>query len=292
MLSDGRPVFDLRIFPVLEAPNLASYLGHLPLKDAFNRFVIGDPEVQLTAELAIVDWPELRSLYRDVDRSTYWLWPLDPDEVTDIGEFDPIQPYITGRVHTPATDRAQALLRKRYKAMINALQTGLLLAVGDPVRSSDKQEILTTIWGGPGYYFDRRTGDLLQDRDWGDQPFETTPMSDGRENYQLRWRAVLLRSPPVHNSSQTGKPSKSTQQKNKFEERYEGCLDFLCRLMRATPHLRPKRKQLIFRDAKVACGENLGWDIFCAAWEAAKRAVPDAADAWSRAGAPKKSYRK
>src|SRR5690349_4152700 len=36
VLRDGLPVFDLRIFPVLEAPNLSDYLGHLPLKEVVN----------------------------------------------------------------------------------------------------------------------------------------------------------------------------------------------------------------------------------------------------------------
>ncbi|KRP85217.1 hypothetical protein AOQ73_39100 [Bradyrhizobium pachyrhizi] len=292
-ICGGMPVFDLRIFPVMEAPNAVEHLGHIPLKDLFNRFVVGDPEVQHLAQFAIVRSPDLRRVYRPSERSDFCFWPLDPDGLIDIGEFtDPIQDCLPGYVHTPETAEVGKVLRRRYRAMVRALHSGLFVAVGDPVWERDSREILPTIWGAPGYYLDRRTGDLLQDRDWGDEETEVTPMLDNSEWYELRWRAVLLRPANPVSSVDKSNETKAGNHKNKFQERFDRCLDYLCKLMKDSPHHRPKTKRMIFRDAKIVCGGNLGWGIFCLAWDAAKEAVPDAVEAWSRAGAPKKSYRK
>jgi hypothetical protein len=291
IFCSGSPVFDLRIFPVLEAPNAAEQLGHISLKEVFNRFVIGDPEVQHLAEFAIAASSELRRLYRPSERNDHCFWPLDPDDLIDIGELtDEIEEYeyFARYACTAETNAAQKVLRQRHRAMIGVLQSGRFVAVGDPVRERDPQEILPTIWGAPGYHLDRRTGDLLRDRDWGDEEFETTPMPDNSECYEVRWRAILLKPAKVPSVSQS--EIKACDYLNKYQERSERCFGYLCKLMKESPHQRPKPKRMIFRDAKAVCGGNLGWPIFCEAWDAAKAAVPEAVEAWSRAGAPRKSY--
>jgi hypothetical protein len=43
-------VFNVRVFPILRAPNAASYLNGLSLAEAFRKFVINDPEVVALAK--------------------------------------------------------------------------------------------------------------------------------------------------------------------------------------------------------------------------------------------------
>jgi hypothetical protein len=43
----GKDVFDLRLFPVLRAPNVQEILLDVPFKAAFDLYVMGDPEVEL-----------------------------------------------------------------------------------------------------------------------------------------------------------------------------------------------------------------------------------------------------
>jgi hypothetical protein len=38
-------VFNVRVFPILRAPNAAAYLNGIPLTEAFRRYVVEDPEV-------------------------------------------------------------------------------------------------------------------------------------------------------------------------------------------------------------------------------------------------------
>jgi hypothetical protein len=72
------------------------------------------------------------------------------------------------------------------------LRSRRLLAEGDPVRPNDPQQILSSIWASPSYYFDSRSGNILEERNWGDEEVQTFRSDDGRENYLVRWRAVLI----------------------------------------------------------------------------------------------------
>jgi hypothetical protein len=76
------------------------------------------------------------------------------------------------------------------------------------------------------------------------------------------------------------------------EEKFESCLEFLKMRMSESPEIRPKAKRLVWLDARENCSANISWPTFLNAWAAAKLAVPQAADAWSRAGAPQKSGQK
>ncbi len=291
----GEALFDLRIFPILEAPNVVEHVGIIPLQDFFSRFVAGDPEVQRLAQLAIAKAPDLARIYGQSGTERRYFWPLDPDELIDIGEFEHvIQKHIRGYVWSPETVRAQEIFRQRYRAMIRLLRNRHLVGFGDPIRSNDPQEILCTIWGTPGYQLDRRNGNLLQDREWGDEEIEITRLPDGSECYDLRWKAVLLKPAMTSSTVEHIAPVSrdSSRRRSLRVERFDCALECLKRMMAASPKAKPKKKQLIFEDVRRECHDNLGWDTFCAAWEAAKKAVPHAAAAWEARGAPRKTYLK
>ncbi len=74
-ICGGQPVFDLKIFPVLEAPNAVEHLGHIPLSDLLDRFVIGCPEVQYASYCAIEQLPALRRVYTPTEEHRICYWP-------------------------------------------------------------------------------------------------------------------------------------------------------------------------------------------------------------------------
>lgn len=291
----GESLFNVRVFPVLLAPNVVEHLGYFSLKDAFSRFVIGDPEVQYLGNIASVKVPQFLDLYREGIGHCGYYWPLTAKNLFSIGEPDPVAEKYFGYCSTVETDLAQRALRNRYEAMLNLLRSRRLIAEGDPARPNAPQQILSTIWDSPTFHFDSRTGDILEDRDWGDEEAETFRFDDGRQNYVVRWRAVLLR-PPAERVDQVreDKAELTTSERRKMTptEKFECCFEFLRMEMELSPNFRPKTKKLFWLDARDHCRTKVSWPMFKNAWAKAKGAVPAAAPAWERAGRTRKSGQK
>lgn len=293
-ICDGESFFNVSVFPVLLAPNVVEHLGHVALKATFSRFVIGDPEVQYLGGVASAKVASFLSLYREGHVEGNHYWPVRFEELWWLGEPEEIAQKYMGYRSTPETDLAQRALRNRYEAMLNLLRTRRLVAEGDPVRPNDPQQIRSTIWESPAYYFDSRTGDLVEDRDWGDEEVETVRSDDGRQNYVVRWRAVLLG--PVAGRAEQVRENKvelptSKSRKMTPTEKSECCVEFLKNQMKLNP-LKPKAKTLIWLDARQHCGANISWPMFKAAWAIAKGVVPEAAPNWEKSGRPRKSGQK
>jgi len=292
---DGEPFFNVSVFPVLLAPNVVEHLGHVALKTIFSRFVIGDPEVQYLGGVASAKAPSFLSLYQEGHIAGYYYWPVRFEELCWLGEPDEIAQKYMGDRSTPETDLAQRALRNRYEAMLNLLRTRRFVAEGDPVRPNDPQQIRSTIWESPAYYFDRRTGDLLEERNWGDEEVETLRSDDGRENYVVRWRAVLIGGnggsdvPVRENNAQ---PNASKTRKLNPAEKFECCFEFLKATMKESAEIKQKSKKLFWRDACDHCKTNISWPMFKDAWARAKGVVPEAAAIWEKSGRPRKSGQK
>jgi hypothetical protein len=290
-ICDDESIFNLSVFPVLLAPNLVEHLGYVSLKAIFGRFVIGDPEVQYLGGIASAKVPDFLSLYREGRVEGNHYWPVRFEELCWLGEPDEISQKYMGYRSTPETDLAQRALRNRYEAMLNLLRSRHLVAEGDPTRPNDPQQIRSTIWESPTYYFDSRTGDLLEERDWGDEEVEIFRFDDGRENYVVRWRAVLLgpgagRVEQVHENKIELTTSKSRKMTPK--EKFECCFEFLKTQMKLSPDFRPKTKRLFWLDAREHCKAKISWPMFKDVWAKAKGVVPEAAPIWEKAGRSRK----
>jgi hypothetical protein len=294
-ICDGELFFGLSVFPVLLAPNVIEHLGYVSLKSIFSRFVIGDPEVQYLGAIASAQIPDFLWLYQDGHVGGNHYWPVDVEELHGLGEPDEMAQKYMGYRSTRQTDLAQSALRNRYEAMLNLLRARRLVAEGDPIRSNDPQLIRSTIWESPSYYFDSRTGDLVEDRDWGDQEVEIYRFDDGRENFVVRWRAVLLgpgagRVEQV-NENQVELPTSKTGKMTPVDK-FECCFQFLKAQMKESPNFRPKTKALFHLDAREHCKAKISWPMFKDAWAKAKGVVPEAAPVWEKAGRSKKSGQK
>jgi hypothetical protein len=287
-VRDGESIFNLRVFPVLLAPNVVEHLGHFSLKDAFSHFVIGDPEVQHLGNIASAKVPKFRDLYREGMCYCGYYWPLNTESLFSLGEPDLVAQKYFGYCSTVETDLAQRALRNRYEAMLRLLRSRQLMAEGDPTRPNDPQQIRSTIWESPTYYFDSRTGDVLEGQEWGDGEVEIFRSDDGRENYVVRWRAVLLgpaagRVEQVHKAVTTSKNRKITP-----TEKFDCCFEFLKMRMKESTAVKQKSKKLVWLDARDHCKANVSWPMFKDAWAKAKAEVPKAAPIWGKAGRPKK----
>jgi hypothetical protein len=186
----GKDVFDLRLFPVLRAPNVQDVLLDVPLKAAFDLYVMGDPEVERLGSIAVSDCRKLANVYF-TSESQIRYWPLDADSLLEIGELDDhgehFWYYPTARTHAAAL-----ALRDRLDALIDLLRRRIYCVEGDPFREVDPRVIPESHWLRPALWFDLRTGDLVQERDWDKEEVDGYRFEDGRENYAVRWRATML----------------------------------------------------------------------------------------------------
>jgi len=186
----GTDVFDLRIFPVLKAPNVDRLLLDVPLKTAFDLHIIGDPEVERLGTIAVSDCAKLADVYFAGEGQMRY-WPLDSDSLLEIGELEEhgeyFQYYPTARTHA-----ASLALRDRLDALIGLLRRRIYCVEGDPFRAADPRVIPESHWLRPALWFDLKTGDVVQERDWGEDEVDYHRFEDGRQDYAVRWRATML----------------------------------------------------------------------------------------------------
>jgi hypothetical protein len=113
------------------------------------------------------------------------------DSLLEIGELDDhgehFWYYPTARTHAAAL-----ALRDRLDALIDLLRRRIYCVEGDPFREADPRVIPESHWLRPALWFDLRTGDLVQERDWDKEEVDGYRFEDGRENYAVRWRATML----------------------------------------------------------------------------------------------------
>jgi hypothetical protein len=186
----GKDVFDLRFFPVLKAPNVEDVVLDVPLKSAFELYVKGDPEVERLGAIAVSDYAKLAEVYFTDDGQKRY-WPLNPDNLLEVGELEDHSQYFH-YYPTAHTHAAAVALRDRLDALISLLRRRIYCVEGDPFRAGDPRVIPESHWLHPALWFDQKTGDVVQERDSGEDEVDHYRFDDGRDNYIVRWRAAML----------------------------------------------------------------------------------------------------
>jgi hypothetical protein len=290
-LSGTERIFDVRIFPVLLAPNVAEFVSRISLKNALLNLILGDPEVESLGRVESKRVPP--SQFHEVEQSRgYHYWSVDPDitwsHVSDPDEYGEYYCYLgmAGRL-------AVIALNRRFRALLQLLQREVYLAEGDPTRPNGSQHILPAIWSHEAYFIDDRTGDVLEDAIGRVEKSKIASFGDGREYYKVRWRAVMLTSskhvgrvaqyePVILSDPQ---PQRAPQVIAKVGTLTK-CAAWLELKMREDPGHRPKRKQ-DFLDEARSKWPDLSERRFDRLWEQSIEIT--GAHAWSFAGAPKRS---
>jgi hypothetical protein len=184
---------DIRIYPPLLAPCHVDLLAGRTLAEAFQQFVLDDPEVAALGREAVRLSPEFEAVITRGRCQVYGFeeWPLafersvmvstvHPDVAKRSmydgpGEPDPIE----------VVNAAEAL-KHRYRALISILRRGELEGLGVPATRGYSDVILRSIWSRDDFYLDARAGDVVQDN----------PESTGRHDRLIRrWIGVMLQRP-------------------------------------------------------------------------------------------------
>lgn len=190
--GDGRALMeliDVRVFPVLLAPDCVEIVSGRALKEVMREFVLQDPEVAALAAAAIRLAPDFKKVF--IQGNAYvqgWReWPLgsgrtiggavhpDPKKRLpfEARNADPIEAVV-----------AAEALTHRYRALTELLRGGVLEARGVSVAQGGTEVLLRSIWWHREFYLDV-DGDIFQFN------------HDEGASLLRRWIAVELRAPPA-----------------------------------------------------------------------------------------------
>ena len=153
-------IFDMRVFPALEAPDAIDRLAGNTLIEAFDRYVFSDPQhVQLQARATAAGGEALAVSFEQ--RLLKAIWPVDFGTAsvwkTDIGIT-----YHNLSASTEALCRAaDRVLIKRFGRLIEYLSSGELTAQGLS-RGGELTTVPRGLWQRYKTYLDLYNGDLLE----------------------------------------------------------------------------------------------------------------------------------
>jgi hypothetical protein len=294
--AEDQRFIDILIYPVLHAPNAIDFLDNMAIKDAFWKFVLGDPEVRLLGNKAIKANPDLRQVYIEGRRQpgSAWEWPVEFFQGGLAGGRSKESPigFLASSLQKEEQLAADAIC-DRYSALLALLRQKKIEAVGDPVRSRGSNKILSTIWSHLSYYLEVRNGDVLQKND------NTTGQHD---IWLKRWCAVILQRPTFHVEplksdevrsttveSQRGltAPSKARARVDTKMTSFHACVKWIEEIIRASPKVRTHTIKALWKMAQEKWPKTLSYRSFLKARDKAID-ITDAND-WRAAGLTKKS---
>jgi hypothetical protein len=272
----GTVLQDLRIFPVLLAPNVVDLLQNQSLAHVFMNFVVRDPEVSALGELAVAEGGQ-REIFKDGMAPGWFInyrWAIDttPKELAvDI----PLTHFADNPPEPSAAITAVAeVLAVRIAALRKLLASGQLRAVGTHHSSGTTGAIHRMQWLRTNQAIDVQNGDLCDYQNPKYIPIWTGILLE-RGNDDSRPHTTF--DELLHQQESKGRGGKQTI-------RAEGhCKTWLAEMMRNNSQGRLKPKAALFHEAKQK------WSIsrrsFDRAWGVAL--VETGAVAWTKSGPTK-----
>jgi hypothetical protein len=278
--NDEVIIFDVRIYPVLEAPNAISQLAGLTFLEACQAFVFADPEVAAARKrvveaggaLAPLGFP--RAPYRAV-------WPVTLGHGSDDDPVGCLQD--DGSESNRYSREADALLYGRFARLIRYLADGELQAEGID-GSSRVAPVPRALWQRATTFIDLENGDLLE---------RSRHARDAAEALSAPWLRGLLLSRSQPNVEPAGptqnEPKRSVLRLQTSARAERACCEWLSSEMKNSPDIRLKSKDAWWEATHERWPDRLSRRAFDRAWDAAISA--SGAHAWSLPGAPRKSAR-
>jgi hypothetical protein len=195
-------VFNVRVFPILRAPNAASYLNGLSLAEAFRRYVIEDPEVSALAKCVLKIGASHSPVFLEGQAPGPFVdfhWSLDATSSAIAFRFVASPLVIIGDpLPTPseAISAVSEVLADRIGALRDVLAGGKVVAFGTAMQTGIEGPIGRLQWIRSGISIDVSRGDLCDGQDHRAVP---------------KWTGLSLRLPDASlspNQSQNGPPLK------------------------------------------------------------------------------------
>jgi hypothetical protein len=274
-----RTIFDIRVFPVLEAPDVLDRLDGVTFVEAFREFIVSDP--QLVAR-------RKRALSAGGAQVSFG-FPYGPYEAVLPTSFGRVRtwPTPTGclKASSSASRRARIAdltFEKRFACLIDLFAGGEIAVRGF---GPDGREIEAsrTLWTNDRIYVDVENGALLRRvRHARDENDALSEIYAGLTLHKKSGAAATAvdgyKSEPVR--------KKLAMKVATSEEARAACLSWLISEMFASPTERPKPKPVRRKEAQKRWKGKLSQRAFDSVWSEAVRTT--GAVAWSAGGAPRK----
>jgi hypothetical protein len=284
-------IYDVRIFPIVESPDVIDQLEDRTFVQALQISLIDDPQLKVLRKRAIASGG-IPGSFGNEWRPYRAVWPVVLSQGSEI-EFaiksvkKSDEPFSDNLVR-----EANRIQGQRFSRLIGYFATGRLVAEGVPAAGGASVAIPRSIWQQEAIYIDLENGDLL----------EVDVREKGRIDRPLKMifkGLILRRGDSVHRISEITPfdPRQLPNRKGgKGEEKIvtkttsqDACFNWLLDLMRASPTVRPHIKMVYWRTARRKWRKSLGGRGFERAWSAAAEQAP--APAWLLGGRPKKTSR-
>jgi hypothetical protein len=140
-------LFDVRVYPVLEAPQAASILHDMTLVDALDQYVWRDPQAETLRAYASASGGKTADFGWNVDR----VWPVSYDEEFVwsglIGFAD-----AAGTTAGKRADAADAIVARRFASFVGLLAKGEMEAEGLPPQGGALTAVPKSVWKQSGVH--------------------------------------------------------------------------------------------------------------------------------------------
>jgi hypothetical protein len=305
---------DMRVYPPLLAPCYLDLLAGRSLAEAFQEFLLDDPEVAALGRDAVRLLPEFEAVIVRGRCQVHGFeeWPLAYEQSVMVSTVhpDPAKRSIydgPGEPDPIEVVTAAEALKHRYRAFISILRRGELEASGIPATSGHPDVILRSVWSSPEFSLVARNGSVAQDN----------PQSTGRyDRLTSRWICVLLQrstsvnspvrdlgvkfhsKPSTHHELLSDSPtpeadpipkSKSVARVESKSSSRKACAAWLTDMFAENKDERLYSRKELWAWAQEKWPGSLSKRQFLAVRDDAIRAT--GASIWGAAGAPKKSQR-
>jgi hypothetical protein len=165
-------IFDVRVFPVLRAPNAPNCLDGLSLSETFRRYVINDPEVAALAKCVLKTRPSRAAVFLKAQAPgpiADFHWPLDLTASAIAFRFvDSPFTFMDAPLPTPSASisAVSEVLADRIAGLRDILADGQVVAFGSSVQTGIEGPIGRLQWRRSGISIDVSNGDLCEGLDF------------------------------------------------------------------------------------------------------------------------------
>lgn len=267
--------FEVRIFPVMRAPNAGAYLDGMFISDVFKNFILEDPEVSKLSNRVMRVCGRYESTLRQGESPWFgaeykWLLGAPSSSLAFAFVASPIsfpgQPEKI--IPKEITDVAEAIT-DRLNCLRELLATGRIESEGTYEKTGVLNIIPPSQCRRDDIWLDVRNGDLCS----------------GEDCRPPRWTGIVLKAADLNTEQRKVLVGTDSTEVTTKALALKECTTWLVGIMRLSPNKRSRTKSDLWAEAHIKWGGRLSERGFNKAFASAAETA--GAENWQQAGRPK-----